>query len=271
MFRTNDTLKFSAHEVHLWQIPLTPDHFREESLAIFSKPERERAAGFVSEALRLRWCVGRAALRTILARYLACSPDAILFRKGEHGKPTLPRLPLHFNLSHSGDLALLALTRDVEVGIDLEFPAPERPFEKLIERFFSSEEAEAIRRLPPEQLCAAFYRCWTRKEALLKGVGTGISLPLKSFSVGVEDCVRRVSLRAASNLPVPPEQKGLKQNWLEDWILYALELPAPYCGALALRDPCRKTLPKIPMENLGSNPVSEPRAEWELRYFEFGG
>lgn len=258
MSRISDAPQLAVHEVHLWKIPLAPsESLSEASLAVLSQHERERAAGFVSQALRAKWCQGRVALRAILARYLACEPDAILFRKGEHGKLSLPGAPLQFNFSHSAELALLAIARDAELGVDLEFPTPERPFLKLSERFFAASEAEAIRQLPPEQLCAAFYRCWTRKEALLKGLGAGITLPLQSFTVSI-DAGPRVALSATSNFSI---RNGM--DWVQDWILYSLELPAPYCGALALRDLCPQTML--------SPPPANPSAAWQMRYFDFCG
>lgn len=229
MFRTNEAPEFAAREVHLWKIPLIPSkRVLRETLAILSQEECTRAASFGSEALREKWCVGRAALRTILGRYLRCPPDKVLFQAGEHGKPLLPGESLHFNFSHSGELAILALAHDAELGVDLEFATPERPFGKLIERFFSPQEAAAIQKLSPAQVPTAFYRCWTRKEALLKGIGAGITMTLKSFTV----CIDTESPMTSVLDPLMAVPHATIDS---AWKVVELELPMPYIGALAVR------------------------------------
>jgi 4'-phosphopantetheinyl transferase len=128
-----------------------------------------------------------AVLRRVLAGYLDEDPAAIELRLGEHGKPALAEWPprLHFNLSHSGMLALIALTRNGEVGVDVEREDVERDFARLAERFLEAEQADALRRVPVEEQKAAFYAAWVRREAVAKchGTGLGATQPVRPVSV----------------------------------------------------------------------------------------
>lgn len=270
MSRTDNAPEFATQEVHLWKIPLAvPKRISDKALAVLSQEERARAAGFGSETLRAKWCVGRAALRTILGRYLRCPSDKVLFQIGEHGKPSLLGTPLYFNFSHSGELALLALAYDAELGVDLEFPTQERPFAKLIERFFSPQEAAALQKLPPAEIPAAFYRCWTRKEALLKGIGAGISMPLKSFTVSMDTkSSTRFVMDALTTEPHAIIDRA--------WEIVGLELPMPYIGALAIRAHEQADAAISPTEGKGlSTNTSLSMSDspgafcWSLRFFDF--
>jgi 4'-phosphopantetheinyl transferase len=128
-------------------------------------------------------------LRLLLGRYLEAAPEQLEFSYGPHGKPALAglygRSGLRFNLSHSNWLALCAVARQREVGVDVEYM--ERPVhhEQIARRFFSPEEVEALKRLPPEKRKEGFFNAWTRKEAYLKALGQGITAGLDSFSVSL--------------------------------------------------------------------------------------
>ena len=116
-------------------------------------------------------------------------PGKLQFRYGPKGKPELAgkasQRPLHFNVSHSHGLALYAVTREHEIGVDVERIRPDLAGEKIAERFFSSREAATLRELPAHMRQKAFYTCWTRKEAYLKAIGQGITLHLDQFEVSV--------------------------------------------------------------------------------------
>lgn len=176
-------------EVHVWRASL--DAFPEAGVlaAGLSADEQQRAGRFRVPQVRSRFIAARSILRNILGRYLECAPSQVRFHYREHGKPLLApntfRDDLRFNLSHSHGLALYAVSRAGEVGIDLERIRSDRDHEQLAERFFSSGEAAALGDLPPEDRIDAFFQCWTRKEAYLKARGEGLAIPLASFSVSL--------------------------------------------------------------------------------------
>ncbi|MGH2708092.1 MAG: 4'-phosphopantetheinyl transferase family protein, partial [Actinomycetota bacterium] len=131
----------------------------------------------------------RGVLRCVLARYLAIEPQAVRMRSAAHGKPFLacgPRqLALRFNLSHSGGVALVAVARGREVGIDIESLGRVLDYERIITRFLSPDEQRMLAALPPTLRRQAFFTCWVRKEAYAKARGLGLSLPFEQFSVSV--------------------------------------------------------------------------------------
>jgi 4'-phosphopantetheinyl transferase len=129
-----------------------------------------------------------AVLRRVLARYLGEEPAAIELRLGEHGKPELAGRPprLHFNLSHSGGIALIAVTRRCEVGIDVEREAGGRDFVRLAGRALDPERAEAVRSAPAGKRAAAFYAAWVRREAVAKCHGGGLGAPLPERPISVD-------------------------------------------------------------------------------------
>jgi 4'-phosphopantetheinyl transferase len=140
-----------------------------------SPDERERAARFARVSDGDRWAAGRGILRALLASCLNADPHALRFTEGPHGKPTLPAAPrLRFNLSHSGDVALYAVTLDHEVGIDVELPRRAVDHVALARRVLGEAEAERLAALDPPARERAFLRAWTRWEAVLKCRGTGI-------------------------------------------------------------------------------------------------
>ena len=155
---------------------------------LLNADELERARRFVFERDAARYVVGRGVLRQLLGNYIGVAPAAINLKYGAHGKPALSATSdrhVHFNLAHSGDTALLAVTRDAELGVDVEVVAPFDDMPAVMRVSFSPTEREAIQRLPPDEQVLAFYRCWTRKEAVLKALGWGLARPLDSFCVSI--------------------------------------------------------------------------------------
>jgi 4'-phosphopantetheinyl transferase len=171
------TLKLSPKQVHVWRVEL--DRSSEEICqfrGMLSEEEQKRADRFHFERDSSRFIVGRGMLRSLLGTYLQVAPDGIKFRYSAKGKPMLANVEqgLHFNLSHSGGLALYAIASE-PVGIDLEQIRPLSDAEQLAKRFFTPAEAEAIATLPMAQKQAAFLNAWTRKEAYLKATGDGLA------------------------------------------------------------------------------------------------
>lgn len=176
-------------EVHLWSANLKPTGARVEELRrLLTVEEKARADRFHFDRHRRRFIVRRGVLRLLLAGYLADDPAQVRLAEGEKGKPFALQdaawsEQLHFNLTDSKNLAVYAFTRGAELGVDVEILRPMPDALQLAERFFSAEEQERLRRVPPEGRSHAFFNCWTRKEAYIKAIGEGLSEPLDRFSV----------------------------------------------------------------------------------------
>ena len=164
-----------------------------------SPDERERADRYRRPIDRTRFIAARTCLRRILSSYLGLPPDLITFECGPNGKPRLTtdfaKHNVHFNVAHSQELAVFAIAVGQEVGVDLERIQSTVRCLELAAHFFAREEQRALEALAAENRVQGFYRCWTRKEAYLKALGAGLSLPLDSFVVSLsqEDmpiCVR---------------------------------------------------------------------------------
>jgi len=178
-------------EVHLWRASLVRTRLQIQLLLEALAPEeRERAAQFRFQKDREHFIAARGLLRAVLASYLKTEPGQVRFSYGPNGKPALAcecgSHALRFNMSHSHDLALCAVTCERAIGVDVEFISPDQTpqqTEQIAERFFSLREARAIRRLPRRKRISAFFRRWTLKEAFVKATGKGLSLPLNQFEV----------------------------------------------------------------------------------------
>ncbi len=177
-------------EIHLWSVDLCPPPERIEELRLLlTGAEIERADRFHFDRHRRRFIVRRGVLRLLMAGYLGRRPEELRFEEGEKGKPFVAQETavagerLHFNLSDSKDLAVYAVTRGAELGVDVEILRPMPDAQGIAEHFFSVEERDRLRRVPPERKARAFFNCWTRKEAYIKAIGEGLSEPLDRFSV----------------------------------------------------------------------------------------
>jgi 4'-phosphopantetheinyl transferase len=133
----------------------------------------------------------------VLGQYLAGNPADLRFSYNDYGKPLLTGdHGLKFNLSHSHEVALVAVTRDAAVGVDVEHVRSDFASEEIARRFFSRLEVETFSSLPKEEKVAAFFRCWTRKEAYIKAIGKGLSQPLDGFDVTLAPADPAALLRA---------------------------------------------------------------------------
>jgi 4'-phosphopantetheinyl transferase len=215
-------------EVHVWRIALDCGSGSFSILeSLLSRDERHRADRFRFEALRRRWIVAHGALRVILARYSGAAPERLEFDLGPYGKPELAgrRERLAFNLSHSGDLALVAVTGARCVGIDIEVVRHDLDHEALTRQFFANGEAEHIQALAPAARIAAFFACWTRKEAFIKAIGGGLSIELKSFQVTVQPDAPARLLRMDGDLDAP--HRWYLEDLSEPGAAAALAVPEP--------------------------------------------
>lgn len=216
----------SAADVAVWRVPLDPRRAPEPTaLAELSDAERARAALFATDELRHRWFHAHVALRRILALTLHVDPASIGYRAGDAGKPHLDvRSPrgLEFNLSDSGDVALVAVSWSGPVGVDVEQHQPHRDATSLAQSFFASEECAALQALPAGERHAAFYRIWTRKEAFIKAIGLGLGFGLRRFAVSsAAEAPRFLRIDADARV------HGA-------WHLMNVPSPDGYTGALAL-------------------------------------
>ena len=227
---TERTPSLSAGEVHLWLIPTNqPEDVQNRAYATLDTDEKARADRFRVDHARQQHIIAHAALRTLLAEYQQIPARDLRFMQGERGKPVLETshhpAPLHFNLSHSGEYALLGLCRDHPLGVDIEQKSTIRDAPGLIKRFFTSIEARQLEGLSGAALLDRFYRLWTCKEALLKAEGVGITGGLDGFAINLEQY-----------LPLSTKWHKTKHDhvWSNpDWMLTELQIPDGYAGAVA--------------------------------------
>ncbi len=164
----------------IWQFSLNRKLDSTE-LASLSMDEQSRASRFLFEKHQRRFKVGRVRLRQILAQYLNQDPANLNFNYGKEGKPFLNDF-LEFNLSHSGEIALLAVCLDYPVGIDIEIYSS-RSFIGVGEQVFSDHENAILKKLPNKLKPLCFFHLWAQKEAVIKAVGKGFSYPTQSIQV----------------------------------------------------------------------------------------
>lgn len=214
-----DTLCRST-DVHVWLADLDQQSRHNMKLQDhLSEAERARAQRFLRQRDREHFIAARGTLRQLLGRYLSVEPRSIAFVLGPYGKPALdPQvhpLQLQFNISHSAGLALFAFSNGRAIGVDIEYERPIADMESIAERFFSPRETAALTALPNHMRQQAFFACWSRKEAYIKGTGRGLSQSLSAFDVSLKpddlmpllavtddpNDVTRWSLRALSTVP----------------------------------------------------------------------
>jgi 4'-phosphopantetheinyl transferase len=221
-----------GQDIHVWRLePMRPDANPDELKDWLSEDEKRRARQFHFARDCTRFIVVRAALREILSAILGTEPGSLRFAAGPYGKPLLMKRDLQFNVSHSGAMALIAVARDRELGIDIEEMRQLRDPVALAKRFFAPEEAQQIEGITNTAIRRAFFECWTRKEAFIKAIGEGLSHPLDSFRVTFfPDEI--AELRVHSEKPV-------------QWSLVDLNPGRGYCAALVFEQHTNDTLPRI--------------------------
>ncbi len=183
-----DRLSHRDAAVHVWLVDLDSPDWRDPRMpAGLSDDEKRRAEAFLFDQDRRRFIACRSAVRMILGRYLGSRPSDVRFRYGPYGKPRLdrngPGAPLHFNVSHSEHLALVAVSRESEVGVDIEHVRARPGIPNIIERQFAPAERRALLRAPEAEHLSRFYRYWTLKEAHLKAAGLGMNGALAAIDV----------------------------------------------------------------------------------------
>jgi 4'-phosphopantetheinyl transferase len=221
-------MRLNRGEVHLWVVRLeaSEENFA-RALALLAADEIARAERFRFERHRRAYVIGRAALRALLSGYLGLDPAAIAFTYGPQGKPALAdaACSVRFNASNSGQLAAFAFTEACEIGVDVEQHRPLHDLEAIAQRFFSPDETAELLALPASDRDSAFFNCWTRKEAYIKAMGGGLSIPLDSF---------RVTLRPGDAAGMVSIEGSAEAAWA--WTVHAFDPgPPDYKGAITYR------------------------------------
>jgi 4'-phosphopantetheinyl transferase len=215
-------------EIHVWRFDLNlAASDRERLRRIISREERERADRFHFEADQRRSIIGRGCLRLLLGEILHLPADGLQFEYDEFGKPRLMPVKgplLQFNVTHSGELILIAITIGRAVGIDVERIRTDFDVDEIATRFFSANERKVLASLDGRAKSEAFFACWTRKEAYLKARGVGLSAALDQFDVSL---LRGEEPRLLATRFDPAEAA--------QWRLRALNPSADYAAALAAR------------------------------------
>lgn len=220
--------------IDIWQYPL---HTAFAGAAdLLNEDETTRAHRYHFARHQRRFTVARATLRLILSRYLNLPPTKLVFSYGKQGKPACVHpTALQFNLSHSGDFALLAVGKTMPMGIDLELFSA-RPYEGIGEHLFSEREIQALRSKSNQLKPLVFFNIWAQKEAFIKACGLGLAYPTKQFDV--------------SALPVP-DQEIMDNLHHKKWKMIPF-MPAIGCSAALCFDPRVEEIRYIKLTNFTS-------------------
>ena len=226
----------TEHAVHVWRVALDDEARTDAAWHLLAPDERARAHRLHTAVHRRRFVLAHGALRALLAGYLDAEPAAISYVVGDHGKPAIAardgvRAGVEFNLSHSQDIALIAVARGQPVGVDVQHWSESVEHLRLADRFFSPHERDALRALTheAEQVASAFFAAWTRKEAYVKATGYGIARGLHHFDVSL----------------APGEHARLLADRLDPdaptrWSMTALDPGPRYSGAVVVASPLRE-------------------------------
>ena len=209
-------LMVGRDEVHLFLVGTDLPLETFESLSGYlTEREREQFQKFRMPQKRAEAVLSRALLRERLAHFTGIAPQAISLSFNSHGKPAIERSNVYFNISHTAGYVLLGVALDHELGVDIESPRANLEHENLAQRFFTPGEHAALVATAVEDRVNAFFRCWTRKEAVLKALGRGISAGLDTFEV-----------------PLQPADEAMRVG---EWELHDLPVPKTHVAALATR------------------------------------
>jgi 4'-phosphopantetheinyl transferase len=184
----NSRFSLGVGEIHVWRASLEDEHHAHTLESFLSTDEIARANRFRFPEHRRRFVIARGILRQLMGAYLAIEPRQVTFTYSAQGKPGLDVChgsDLLFNVSHSDDIAALAFTIAHNIGVDVEMIRHNVDVDEIPRRFFSSAEQRALAELNAADKYQGFFNCWTRKEAYIKALGSGLSLPLRDFDVAL--------------------------------------------------------------------------------------
>ncbi len=220
--------ELAENEIHVWQASLSVDgavlHMLQKTL---TEEEVTQAKQFYFEKDQQHFTIARGVLRTLLAQYVHTDPSLLRFDYNAYGKPSLGHpfneSRLHFNVSHSHEIALYAFTYARQIGVDVEYMRSDIEYDQLAKYSFSAHEQAVLYTLPKALKQQAFFNCWTRKEAYIKAKGKGLSIPLDLFDVSLE--------------PGEPARLLASRETDQETICWSLQELLPsfgYAGALAV-------------------------------------
>lgn len=212
-----------SNSVDIWSIDTArfPDDLT-SYFQILSKEEQLRSQRFKFEKDQRLNILARSGLRVLAAQYLNCTPVSIQMGYEEYDKPYFLDYPeFKFNVSHSGEIVVLAFVQKLELGVDVEYIKTDFEVMEIADNFFATDEIENLKEIEKELQFEAFYRCWTRKEAFIKAKGSGLSFPLADFSVSIGEKAELLATR-------------WDENEKNEWILSSFMPKNGYVGALAV-------------------------------------
>jgi 4'-phosphopantetheinyl transferase len=215
----------SDGEVHVWTASLDEAAADLDRIALRLTPVEHVARARYHRAVdRDMFALSRGVRRSLLGAYLAHAPETLDFLENAYGKPRLASgHDVRFNVSHSGRIVLVAVTRARELGVDLEAHREDTDFRALATHVFSPSEQEALFALPEPRARRAFFTCWSRKEAVIKALGLGLSFPLDAFDVSVDPSA-------------PPRLLASRDARLDvhRWSMHEVAVPPGYASALVV-------------------------------------
>ncbi|MBS1518085.1 MAG: 4'-phosphopantetheinyl transferase superfamily protein [Bacteroidetes bacterium] len=217
-------MELNRNDVHIYRINI-PDHT--DSIAslneLLSADEFSKAQRYKFPVDKQNYIICRGNLRKILSEYTNEAPQKIRFEYSDKGKPFLKNSEIFFNLSHSGERCVIAVSRAENLGIDIERIREVKDLLNISAKYFSETEFDLIKKSPPKIRTELFFRIWTLKEAFIKATGEGLSYPLKGFSV---------LLNAGDSHSVNIRNRA-EENDL--WSLFSLECNEYYLSSLAIK------------------------------------
>ncbi|MBA3536826.1 MAG: 4'-phosphopantetheinyl transferase superfamily protein [Tatlockia sp.] len=230
-FISTDDCHLQNNRIDVWEFPL--DRMPPFASSFLNEAESTRANRYHFDRHKRRFTVARALLRLILGRYIQQDSKQLTFHYNEHGKPGLINSQgLEFNLSHSGDLALVAIGKRFPMGVDLEFYSA-RPYKGIARHLFSDQELKSFLKLPNHLKPQSFFNIWALKEAFIKACGLGLAYPTKLVTV------------PAFSAEDEPINDPVHHT---DWLLSSF-MPKPGCAAALCRHPEVKTIRYIRLAN----------------------
>jgi 4'-phosphopantetheinyl transferase len=218
-------LNLSRNECHIWAINLDQGGECVRRLTRYLSPtEARKASQFYGEIDQHRYTVGRSLLKILLGIYTGVEPDKLELQTRKAGKPYLPNIDLQFSKTASGSFGLIAITLEINVGVDIEKIKKLDEAAQLIKSAFSNSEHLAFQKMPPSKRSRAFFRGWTRKEAIVKALGTGLGIAPDQFTVSLDP-----SPAYEFNIP------GIPAELPANWTLRSWSPAADYQAAIAIR------------------------------------